>query len=412
MQRAQFTLIDGSPPPHSAPSSPLTAWRKWTWRKRGAVAAAWAALLLFVALVATSSSTTSARRSGSASAVHEDTIVSLLTSRHGDLTSERLWKTHLPPLLVPRVPGTPTHAAARAHLVRTLTALQFHVELDAFNDTTPYGVKPFANIVATRHPSAKRRLVLAAHYDSMFMDGGREFIGATDSAAPCAVLLEVASLLQPALDAVRGTPDVTLQLVFFDGEEAWKAWSRADSLYGARHLAAKWASSFVVPAAPAANGPAAVGSGDAAPANLLQGISAFVLLDLLGAPRPTIFNLQRPTTSLFERLVHLETLLRREHDLLVSSDHSDEHDEDDDDGDHYPYFSPILANHQYADVAIEDDHLPFLERGVPVVHVIPVPFPDVWHKVADNASALDRATLVNFARIFTAFCVEQLRLQV
>lgn len=34
--------------------------------------------------------------------------------------------------------------------------------------------------------------------------------------------------------------DVTLQMVFFDGEEAFVKWSQTDSLYGARHLAEQW----------------------------------------------------------------------------------------------------------------------------------------------------------------------------
>lgn len=33
---------------------------------------------------------------------------------------------------------------------------------------------------------------------------------------------------------------LTLQLVFFDGEEAFERWSSHDSLYGSRHLAQKW----------------------------------------------------------------------------------------------------------------------------------------------------------------------------
>ncbi|NWU37810.1 QPCT cyclotransferase, partial [Hylia prasina] len=36
-------------------------------------------------------------------------------------------------------------------------------------------------------------------------------------------------------------PAVTLQLLFLDGEEAFGDWSATDSLYGARHLAAKMA---------------------------------------------------------------------------------------------------------------------------------------------------------------------------
>lgn len=34
-------------------------------------------------------------------------------------------------------------------------------------------------------------------------------------------------------------PHLTLQLIFFDGEEALYQWTSTDSLYGSRHLAAK-----------------------------------------------------------------------------------------------------------------------------------------------------------------------------
>ena len=34
--------------------------------------------------------------------------------------------------------------------------------------------------------------------------------------------------------------DLTLQFVFFDGEEAFEEWTETDSIYGARHLADKW----------------------------------------------------------------------------------------------------------------------------------------------------------------------------
>ena len=39
-----------------------------------------------------------------------------------------------------------------------------------------------------------------------------------------------------------GTKDseVTLQFVFFDGEEAFKRWTSTDSIYGSRHLAGTW----------------------------------------------------------------------------------------------------------------------------------------------------------------------------
>ncbi|NXD32084.1 QPCT cyclotransferase, partial [Spelaeornis formosus] len=58
----------------------------------------------------------------------------------------------------------------------------------------------------------------------------------------CALLLELASALDAALrQRAAQDPPVTLQLLFLDGEEAFGEWSDSDSLYGARHLAAKMA---------------------------------------------------------------------------------------------------------------------------------------------------------------------------
>ena len=38
-------------------------------------------------------------------------------------------------------------------------------------------------------------------------------------------------------------------------------------------------------------------------------------------------------------------------------------------------------------LGIEDDHIPFLKKDVPILHLIPVPFPQEWHTLADNGDA-------------------------
>jgi len=43
-----------------------------------------------------------------------------------------------------------------------------------------------------------------------------------------------------------GNRDVTLQLMFFDGEEAFVTWTDTDSLYGARHRARKMSETMVM----------------------------------------------------------------------------------------------------------------------------------------------------------------------
>jgi hypothetical protein len=49
-------------------------------------------------------------------------------------------------------------------------------------------------------------------------------VGATDSAVPCGMLLDLATMLKPHLSSRVLGLDTTLQLVFFDGEEAFLDW--------------------------------------------------------------------------------------------------------------------------------------------------------------------------------------------
>ena len=77
--------------------------------------------------------------------------------------------------------------------------LNWTVTLDEFAAATPLGKKNFTNIVATLNPDAPDRLVLAAHYDSKLMPpkNGKQFVAATDSAVPCAMMIELARALTP-----------------------------------------------------------------------------------------------------------------------------------------------------------------------------------------------------------------------
>ena len=67
---------------------------------------------------------------------------------------------------------------------------------------------------------------------------------------------------------------MTLQFLFFDGEEAFKTWSDTDSLYGSRHLATKWSRTPY--------------SYKGVTGNELDRIDVFMLLDLLGAANPKV----------------------------------------------------------------------------------------------------------------------------
>lgn len=60
---------------------------------------------------------------------------------------------------------------------------------------------------------------------------------------------------------------------------------------------------------------------------------------------------------------------------------------------------------------IEDDHLPFMARGVDILHIIPSPFPTVWHDMADDGEHLDMDTVEDWAKLVTAFAAEWMDLE-
>lgn len=76
--------------------------------------------------------------------------------------------SHLSKILIPRPPDTANNTLVKDYLVSTMKKLKWHVEEDTFTDETPYGVKRFTNVIATKDPTASRRVILAAHFDSKF----------------------------------------------------------------------------------------------------------------------------------------------------------------------------------------------------------------------------------------------------
>lgn len=240
----------------------------------------------------------------------------------------------------------------------------------------------FANIIASSNPKACRQLVLACHYDSKMMDG---FLGAIDSAVPCAMLLRMSETFNKSYRQPSHLEDVTsrdqqdsigLQFIFFDGEEAFVQWSSTDSLYGSRHLAAKWAKQ-------SPPDECKLGSGESE----LDRIELFVLLDLIGASDTSF--------------VMYNTRLRHHYEALQKYEKS--------------YFSQRGVGHYQARREgafkgrsvpldfVEDDHVPFKQRGVPILLLLAHPFPKVWHTVNDNYAAIDFARTRRILHVLEEF---------
>ncbi|KAJ2787593.1 hypothetical protein GGI15_000616 [Coemansia interrupta] len=283
----------------------------------------------------------------------------------------------LAPILVPRQIGSPGYRATQKLIVDTLGDLGYVISWDNFTASTPVGNVPMANIVATRNPGAAKRLVLAAHYESKIMEGG-DFVGATDSAVPVALMLDVARGLAAKIDQ-QPSSDLSLQMIFFDGEEAYHEWTRTDSIYGSRHLASFWESN---------PDPATVSALSTTAQHIpeLERVDLMVLLDLIGAPENSFIALELPTADLFMKLGELEQ-------RLLSAGH----------------ISRAYMNTKVPPGVsrVDDDHRPFVEREVPVMHLISVPFPKVWHTLDDNASALDPRVIADMSIILRSFFDEE-----
>ncbi|KAK2596915.1 hypothetical protein N8I77_012799 [Diaporthe amygdali] len=309
----------------------------------------------------------------------------------------------LAPILIPRVPDTPGSEKVQQHFADFFEnnlpgwAVEWH---NSTSKTPATGNKlvSFRNLIVRRDPpwaavGDVARLTLAAHYDSLYRPEG--FIGATDSAAPCAMLLHVARSVDEALtkkwEAMQSAGDTDgleeekgVQILLLDGEEAWVQWTDTDSTYGSRALASHW-DSEVHPAMSAFKRP-------------IESISLFVLLDLLGASDPHVPSYFPTTHWAYQNLAKIENRMRQLK-LLESKPKGrflPEHDKK-------PW--------QFHPGFVQDDHVPFMDRGVDILHLIPTPFPSSWHKMDDDGEHLDGPAVQDWAKLITAFVAEWMDLE-
>ncbi|KAI9762817.1 MAG: hypothetical protein M4579_000170 [Chaenotheca gracillima] len=341
----------------------------------------------------------------------------------------------LSPILRPRVPGTPGSTAVLNHFVSFFreTLPEWSLEFQNSTSKTPAtGDRdvPFVNLIARRDPPWTQsgdvgRLNLVAHYDSKLTPTG--FIGATDSAAPCAMIMHVARSVDKALsekwasmEAEGAADDLDgaqgLQILLLDGEEAFREWTHEDSIYGARQvslhlaLASEWEQTYH-PALSTYKTP-------------LSSINLFLLLDLLGGPAPKVPSYFLTTHWAYKSLARLENRLRSLSLFHSSPNHpskgrknipsasTETPDASRKLSAREPVFLPDSAKESfYRFGLIEDDHIPFLARGVEILHMIPTPFPVVWHHMEDDGEHLDLDVVRDWALLFTAFVGEWMELE-
>ncbi|XP_011310768.1 glutaminyl-peptide cyclotransferase [Fopius arisanus] len=312
---------------------------------------------------------------------------SSLSDKQVELVSQLSNTTNLNEILdeicVVRVVGTPKHTEVGDYIKNYMDNLGWSTEVDEFKATTPnLGRLPFRNIIAKLNGGAQRYLTLACHYDSKYTREG-DFVGATDSAVPCAQMMNLAAVMKTYLEPLKRT-NLSFMFIFFDGEEAFQTWGPTDSIYGSRHLAKKWHEKINT-------------IGSESDITDLDKIDLLVLLDLLGAPDPKFYNYFDNTEKWYHQLMNAEKHLGNLNLFVNSSCNRPKQ----------TYFQPYSI-----DGGVEDDHIPFVTRNVPILHLIPSPFPKFWHTSKDNRKAISISTTENLNKILRIFVASYFKLKV
>ena len=231
--------------------------------------------------------------------------------------------------LGPRPAGSRALAAQKELIVQALGRLNCTVEIDSFIAGTPVGALFMRNIIARFGPaSAESVVVISGHYDTLRREG---FVGANDGGSSAGLLMALAERLSAS--RAQG-----VWLVFFDGEESTVAWRNGDHTYGSRRLAATWS----------ANGTAAR-------------LRALINVDMIGDADLQLVFEGNSSRELRERVWAAGRELG---------------------------YGEVFG--QRAGF-IEDDHIPFLEAGVPSLNLIDFdygPSNSYWHTSADTMDKL------------------------
>ncbi|MDQ6624502.1 MAG: M28 family peptidase [Verrucomicrobiota bacterium] len=234
--------------------------------------------------------------------------------------------------LGPRPPASDALEQARVYITKQLEGFGWRVTRQTFSDTTPQGPVTFVNLLAT-FPEAQPSFLLCSHYDTKIFTTAR-FVGANDGGSSNGILLEMARVLSAHPELAR-----KVELVFFDGEEAFVNFTETDGLYGSRYFAKQLAA-------------------DGTSKQFRGGI----LFDMVG---DSSLGITLPTDSPPEMAAGIfaaaEALRVREH-------------------------------FTYSPGSILDDHAPLNQIGIPVIDLIDFNYPP-WHTPEDTMDKLSAASL-------------------
>ena len=133
----------------------------------------------------------------------------------------------------PRPAASAALEQTRQYIITEVQKAGWTIEKQEFDDDTPRGKIHFCNLIARYGgDTTTQEAIVCSHYDTKWFETIR-FVGASDGGSSTGALIELARTLARDPGLAR-----KVELVFFDGEEAFVHFTDTDGLYGSRHYAA------------------------------------------------------------------------------------------------------------------------------------------------------------------------------
>ena len=229
--------------------------------------------------------------------------------------------------------------------------------------------KKGANIVQTINLSQNPQcyIAMASHYDTQYVPG-LKYLGANDSGSSSILLLHLSNYLSKNRKKLQSL-NCDILAIWFDGEESQlEGWND-----GIRHHPAKitdntYGSRFFVKSLKYCKTNNKFHCYSTGKQKLLP-IKALVLFDMIGSPNLLITREQHSTPHL------VDTLESAAKDLSLSS---------------------ILSSTK---LFVEDDHIPFLKKGIASINIIDFHNLEHWHKANDSISNISTSSMEKSGRL-------------
>jgi glutaminyl-peptide cyclotransferase len=254
----------------------------------------------------------------------------------------------------PRYPGSAGHKILQRLIVERLREYGVDVSLQPFEAVLTTGDTLYLiNIIGNINTRSERRILLGAHYDTRPIaekdpdpaNRGKPIPGANDGASGVAVLLELARIFG------RSDPPVGIDLVFFDGEDYGSEGTVEDYILGSAHFA-----------------------------RTMKGYrpSAVIIVDMVGETGAEI-AMEGYSRAYSPLLLH---------DIFAVAERLG-----------------VDAFEKRDGVPLIDDHLPFIQVGLPAVVLIDFEYP-YWHTLEDTPDKCSWASLAAVGTVLVEYILQ------